>query len=86
MFHGHRDQCERVIRRIYGNASESQVQEKMISIEQGVNAAKALNEEISITKSMRMLFCVPANFRAGVAACGLMFFQQFCGFNTLMCE
>ncbi|KAF2160098.1 hypothetical protein M409DRAFT_29396 [Zasmidium cellare ATCC 36951] len=84
MFHGRREQCESVIRRIYGNASELQVQEKMLSIEQGVNAAKSLNEEISITKSMRLLFWVPANLRAGIAACGLMFFQQFCGFNTLM--
>jgi SP family myo-inositol transporter-like MFS transporter 13 len=84
MYHGHRDQCERVIRRIYANASEQQVQEKLISIEHGVNAAKSLNEEISLRKSMKMLFTIPANRRAAIAACGLMFFQQFCGFNTLM--
>ena len=79
MYHGHRDQCERVIRRIYANASEQQVQEKLISIEHGVNAAKSLNEEISLRKSMKMLFTIPANRRAAIAACGLMFFQQFCG-------
>jgi len=31
-----------------------------------------------------MPFSIPANRRAGIAACGLMFFQQFCGFNMLM--
>ena len=85
MYHGRREQCERIIRRIYPNASEQQVQEKLLSIEHGVNAAKSLNEEISLRKSMNMLFTIPANRRAGIAACGLMFFQQFCGFNTLMC-
>ena len=86
MYHGRREQCERIIRRIYPNASEQQVQEKLLSIEHGVNAAKSLNEEISLRKSMNMLFAIPANRRAGIAACGLMFFQQFCGFNTLMCN
>ncbi|TIA03180.1 myo-inositol transporter [Aureobasidium pullulans] len=46
--------------------------------------AKALNEEVSSRKAVKYLFTIPANFRALVAACGLMFFQQFCGFNTLM--
>ena len=86
IFHGRRDECERVIRKIYANASEQQIQEKLISIEHGVNASKSLNEEISLRKSMNLLFTVPANRRAGIAACGLMFFQQFCGFNTLMCK
>jgi SP family myo-inositol transporter-like MFS transporter 13 len=85
MYHGHREKCEHVIRRIYVNASEQQIQEKLLSIEHGVNAAKSLNEEISLRKSMHMLFTIPANRRAAIAACGLMFFQQFCGFNTLVC-
>ncbi|PPJ52539.1 hypothetical protein CBER1_10177 [Cercospora berteroae] len=84
MFHGKREQCESVIRSIYVNATEQQIAEKMISIEYGVNSSKALNEEISLKKSLSMLFTIPANLRAGIAACGLMFFQQFCGFNTLM--
>ena len=79
MFHNRREQCESVIRRIYPNASETQVQEKVLAIEYGVTQAKALNEEISVRASLGMLFGIPANRRAGIAACGLMFFQQFCG-------
>lgn len=86
MYHGRRERCEHVIRRIYPSATEDQVRAKLLSIELGVNAAKSLNEEISLRKSMSLLFTVPANLRAGIAACGLMFFQQFCGFNTLMCK
>lgn len=84
LFHGKREQCERVIRKIYPHATEEQVKQKVLSIELGVTQSKALNEEISLRKSLGMLFIIPANLRAGVAACGLMFFQQFCGFNTLM--
>jgi SP family myo-inositol transporter-like MFS transporter 13 len=79
MFHNQREQCESVIRRIYPNATETQVHEKVLAIEYGVTQAKALNEEISIRASLGMLFGIPANRRAGIAACGLMFFQQFCG-------
>ena len=48
----------------------------MLAIESGVSQAKSLNEEISIRASLSMLFSIPANRRAGIAACGLMFFQQ----------
>ncbi|KAI7232039.1 myo-inositol transporter [Hortaea werneckii] len=84
LFNGRREECVQVIRRIYPAATEEQVEAKVLSIERGVTEAKALNEEISIKASLGMLFRKPANRRAGIAACGLMFFQQFCGFNTLM--
>lgn len=39
---------------------------------------------MTVSRSLKTLFCIPANLRATITACGLMFFQQFCGFNTLM--
>ncbi|KAK3641103.1 hypothetical protein LTR56_011549 [Elasticomyces elasticus] len=75
LFHNRRDQCERVLRQIYPNATDEQVAEKILSIEHGVTQSKSLNEEISIRKSLSLLFMIPANRRAGIAACGLMFFQ-----------
>ncbi|KAI7090494.1 myo-inositol transporter [Hortaea werneckii] len=84
LFNGRREECVHVIRRIYSVATEEQVEAKVLAIERGVTEAKALNEEISIKASLGLLFKRPANRRAGIAACGLMFFQQFCGFNTLM--
>ena len=75
IFHNKRDQAERVIRKIYPNASEQQVASKLLSIEQGVTQSKALEEEVTVRKALKNLFCVPANARAAIAACGLMFFQ-----------
>jgi SP family myo-inositol transporter-like MFS transporter 13 len=84
LYHNRREQCFDVVRKIYPNASEAQILDKVSSIEQGVTQAKALEDEVSVRNALKNLFCIHANFRALVAACGLMFFQQFCGFNTLM--
>ncbi|KAF9629096.1 Sugar/inositol transporter [Lasiodiplodia theobromae] len=84
LFHNRTDECGRVLRKIYPRATEEQLRDKVRSIELGVTQAKALNEEISVVAALRMLFGVPANLRAAVAACGLMAVQQLCGFNTLM--
>ncbi|KAJ0270271.1 hypothetical protein COL940_011791 [Colletotrichum noveboracense] len=84
MFHGKREECVRVLRRIYPNGSEDEIADKITSIERGVNQAKALNDEISLRKSVTSIFTIPANLRAAICACGLMLFQQFCGFNTLV--
>ena len=84
LFHNKRYECERVIRLIYPNATDDQIADKIQSIENGVTQAKTLNEEVLLRKSLKNLFTIPANIRALTAACGLMFFQQFCGFNTLM--
>jgi MFS transporter, SP family, solute carrier family 2 (myo-inositol transporter), member 13 len=84
LYHNRREECEWVIRRVYPNAKEEQVKDKVRSIEIGVTYAKNLNDEVSIRKAFQALFAIPANRRALIAACGLMFFQQFCGFNTLM--
>ncbi|KAF3008197.1 myo-inositol transporter [Neopestalotiopsis sp. 37M] len=84
MFHGRRADCERVLRLIYPNATEQNVENKMLSLELAVMQAKAISEEISLRTATKNIFKVPANLRAVTAACGLMFFQQICGFNTMM--
>lgn len=84
VYHNKRDEASKVIRKIYPYATEEQIAEKILSIEIGVSQAKALDEEVSIKKAIRNLLLVPANRRSLIAACGLMFFQQMCGFNTLM--
>lgn len=76
MYHNKREECVRVVRKIYSNASEDQVADKVATIEYGVSQARALEEEQSVRKALHDLFLIPANLRAGTAACGLMFFQQ----------
>lgn len=84
LFHNRPEECVKVVSRIYPNATEEQIQQKVMSIRDGVTYARSSNEEFSTMKALKHLFLIPANFRALIAACGLMAFQQFCGFNTLM--
>jgi MFS transporter, SP family, solute carrier family 2 (myo-inositol transporter), member 13 len=84
LFNNRPEESERVVRRIYPNATDDQISQKLLSIQRGVTYAKTMNEEISVQKAIKHLFTVPANLRALIAACGLMAFQQLCGFNTLM--
>ena len=86
LYHNKREQSYRVVRQIYANASEQQIAEKVASIEYGVSQAKALEEEASVAKALRDLFCIRANLRALIAACGLMFFQQVSQACTLIFE
>lgn len=81
--HNKPEEAARVVRRIYPNASGQQVEEKIQSITQGLFQANALSEEVTLQKALKNLFCVPTNLRPAITACGLMFFQQFCGFNTV---
>ncbi|KAI1568367.1 myo-inositol transporter 1 [Pyrenophora tritici-repentis] len=39
---------------------------------------------MTVTRSLKTLFFVPSNLRSATTACGIMLFQQMCGFNTLM--
>lgn len=86
MYHNKREDCIKVVSKIYANASEEQIFDKVASIEYGVTQSKAFAEEATVRKALQDLFCIPANLRAAIAACGLMFFQQFCGFviSTLL--
>ena len=84
VFHNKPEECKAVLRKIYPNATEKQVEDKVILIQHGVNQAVALNEEMSLTQAFKTLYFVPANLRALIAACGLMATQQLCGFNALM--
>lgn len=43
-----------------------------------------MNENMSISVTLKQLYCVPSNLRALIVACGLMAIQQFSGFNVLM--
>ena len=84
IFHNKPEECKVVLHRIYPNATEKQVEDKIVLIQHGVDQAVALNQEMSLIQSLKTLYFIPANFRALVAACGLMAIQQLCGFNALM--
>lgn len=73
-----------VLRCIFPDATEAQVQEKIQHITWHVEQAKTLTVGKSVWWHLKQLYVVPANFRALVAACGLMAISQLGGFNSLM--
>ncbi|KAF7552454.1 hypothetical protein G7Z17_g4316 [Cylindrodendrum hubeiense] len=84
VFHGKNEEAANVIRRIFPNGTEEQVQNKVKHITHHVEQAKALNAGKSGWWVLKQLYVIGANFRALVAACGLMAISQLTGFNALM--
>ncbi|KAH7157786.1 general substrate transporter [Dactylonectria estremocensis] len=84
VYHGKTEEAASVIRRIFPNGTEEQVQNKVKHITHHVEQAKAMNAGKSRWWVLKQLYVVGANFRALVAACGLMAISQLTGFNALM--
>jgi len=84
VYHGKHEQAKDVIRKIFPNGTEEQVQQKVEHITIHVEAAKQITAGKSLWWVLKQLYVVPANFRALVAACGLMAISQLGGFNSLM--
>ena len=70
--------------KVYKGASIEQVRAKVALISAACEEAKELNYNQSRWSKIKQLHTNPANFRALVAACGLMVISQMSGFNTLM--
>ncbi|WKT47552.1 hypothetical protein QSH57_012457 [Fusarium oxysporum f. sp. vasinfectum] len=84
IYHGKAEEAAAVIRRIFPNGTEAQVQDKIRHITHHVNEAKSLNAGKSQWWVFKQLYVNPANFRTLVSACGLMAISQLSGFNSLM--
>ncbi|CAN6613307.1 myo-inositol transporter 1 [Trichomonascus vanleenenianus] len=78
------EEAERIIRKVYVNATDEQVIQKMQLVEQSFREEHAVNSELSLFKRLKMLYTDKANLRALIVACGLMGIQQFAGSNALM--
>ncbi|KAK5110312.1 hypothetical protein LTR85_001293 [Meristemomyces frigidus] len=84
VYHGKHEEAKDVIRKIFPNGTEEQVCQKVEHITTHVEAAKQITAGKSQWWVLKQLYVVPANFRALVAACGLMAISQLGGFNSLM--
>ncbi|MCJ1259176.1 myo-inositol transporter [Lignoscripta atroalba] len=84
VFHDKPDQAAAVIRRIFPNGTELQVQQKVEHISRHVAEMKAASAGKSQLWQIKQLYVIPANLRALIAACGLMAISQLGGFNSLM--
>ncbi|KAL3952480.1 hypothetical protein ACCO45_012423 [Purpureocillium lilacinum] len=80
--HGHMDEANRVIAKVYPYATDEQVKAKTNHILCTIRAENMA--EKSLWWQFKQLHCVPSNLRALTACCGAMAISQLGGFNTLM--
>lgn len=83
VFHGREEEARQVIQRIYYEATPQQVNDKVALIRFGCEQHRE-TESGGRWQAVKKLHTVKSNFRALLAACTLMTFSQFTGFNTLM--
>lgn len=84
IYHDKPDEAAAVIQKIFPRGTPEQVRQKVAHITAHVAEAKALKEGKGQLWLIKQLYVVPGNFRALVAACGLMAISQLGGFNSLM--
>lgn len=77
------DDARRVIRKTFPHGTDEQVERKLILLRKS-NANALITGGAGFKEKLRELFTIPSNYRALFVACGVMAFQQFCGFNTLL--
>jgi SP family myo-inositol transporter-like MFS transporter 13 len=80
---GKYEDARKVIRMTFPNGSDAQVERKVELLKKS-NAKAMVMGEAGFKETCKELLTVPSNYRALFVACGLMAFQQFCGFNTLL--
>ncbi|KAF4552865.1 Myo-inositol transporter-like protein [Elsinoe fawcettii] len=81
---GREEEAARVFQRVFKQASEEQVQNKIKLVKASMLEAEASSEGKSKRQLIKELHVNPRNFRALLVACGLMVISQMSGFNTLM--
>ncbi len=84
IYHGKFPEAERVLQKIYRDATPEQVRAKCGLIAAACEESRELNGDMSRWQKIKLLHTNGANFRALISACGLMVISQMSGFNTLM--
>ncbi|KAI5458946.1 general substrate transporter [Mariannaea sp. PMI_226] len=84
VYFGKNEEAASVIRRIYPNGTEEQIENKMKLLKYHVEQSKAINEGKSGWWVFKQMYNKGSNFRALLSACGLMAISQLTGFNSLM--
>ena len=82
IYHGKLQQAEVVLQKIYAQATPEQVRAKTALIAAACEEAKEIAGSATRIQKIKMLH-QGSNFRALVAACGLMVISQMSRFNTV---
>ncbi|OLL26193.1 Myo-inositol transporter 1 [Neolecta irregularis DAH-3] len=81
---GKRNTARPILHKIYPNATEQEVDNKLELIHRHVYEVDKIVRDRGFFIILKDLLLVGANRRALIIACGLQAIQQLCGFNTLM--
>ncbi|MCJ1251125.1 myo-inositol transporter [Trapelia coarctata] len=84
IYHDKPEEAATVIRRIFPNGTDLQVQQKVEHISAHVQEMKTAHAGKSKFWQLKQLYVIPSNLRALIAGCGLMAISQLGGFNSLM--
>jgi SP family myo-inositol transporter-like MFS transporter 13 len=84
VYRGKTEEAKVVFRRIFHEATEEQVENKVKLIQSSIEQSHNATEGLTRWQIVKRLHTIPRNFRALVVACGLMVISQMSGFNTLM--
>ncbi|KAJ5172129.1 hypothetical protein N7492_004722 [Penicillium capsulatum] len=84
VFHGHLEQADAVLRRIYPKYTVIQREAKIRSIQLSLNESTQDMAGESVLVAFKRIFTTPATGRAVLTACMIMAISQLGGFNTLM--
>ena len=84
VYKGRHEEAVQVLRRVYNQATDHQIDLVLDSIIEACEEAKRNNENETRWDKIKQLHSDPANLRSLFSACGLMVISQMSGFNTLM--
>lgn len=77
------EEAAAVIRKIYPNATDLQVNNKVKLINSSFHFERQSVGEYTVWQRLKMLYTNSTNLKALIVACGLMGIQQFAGSNTM---
>ncbi|CCH42839.1 Myo-inositol transporter 1 [Wickerhamomyces ciferrii] len=77
------EEATAVIRKIYPNATEAQVKDKVSLISSSFHFESESVGQYTVWQRLKLLYTNKFNLKALIVACGLMGIQQFAGSNTI---
>ncbi|WWC94358.1 hypothetical protein V866_001200 [Kwoniella sp. B9012] len=78
------EDAKAVLRKIYRDAPESQIDFKFRVIEEVVSATTKLETDLTFTQRVKKLFVTGPYRRSIIVVCGMQAFSQLTGFNSLL--
>ncbi|KAK4701669.1 hypothetical protein P7C70_g4564, partial [Phenoliferia sp. Uapishka_3] len=84
LMNGRKDAAVKTLRLVYKGASDEMIEWKLQGMTETVRLSKVFQERWPLAQRLSIIAKTGAYRRPTIIACGLMAFQQLCGFNSLL--